>query len=164
MYAPPIYAHVFSFAWIRSWLLPLRMLILLTTLPSHRPITISSPTLPLASEVPSPALTFVKLPLSFIPNLGQFDSNSQYQARACAVQEEWMKRLHRQGRCDLSLFCLGLPLLAAVLRITFRYLMDSWFHSHYPCHSFAPSRRKLPRAPVKYSHAACASSGARAMM
>ena len=34
----------------------------------------------------------------------------------CAVQEMWMKRLHRQARCDLSLFRLGLRLLARCLK------------------------------------------------
>jgi hypothetical protein len=33
-----------------------------------------------------------------------------------AVQQEWMKRLHRQDRCDLSLFRLGLRLLARCLK------------------------------------------------
>ena len=33
-----------------------------------------------------------------------------------AMQEEWMKRLHRQDRCDLSLFRLGLRLLARCLK------------------------------------------------
>jgi hypothetical protein len=34
----------------------------------------------------------------------------------CALREEWMKRLHRQDRCDLSLFRLGLRLLARALK------------------------------------------------
>jgi hypothetical protein len=34
----------------------------------------------------------------------------------CALQEEWMRRLHRQDRCDLSLFRLGLRLLARCLK------------------------------------------------
>jgi hypothetical protein len=34
----------------------------------------------------------------------------------CALQEDWMKRLHRQDRCDLSLFRLGLRLLARALK------------------------------------------------
>lgn len=34
----------------------------------------------------------------------------------CAMQQEWMKRLHRQDRCDLSLFRLGLRLLARCLK------------------------------------------------
>jgi hypothetical protein len=34
----------------------------------------------------------------------------------CAMREEWMKRLHRQDRCDLSLFRLGLRLLARCLK------------------------------------------------
>jgi DDE family transposase len=34
----------------------------------------------------------------------------------CAIQDEWMKRLHRQDRCDLSLFRLGLRLLARALK------------------------------------------------
>jgi hypothetical protein len=34
----------------------------------------------------------------------------------CAIREDWMKRLHRQDRCDLSLFCLGLRLLARALK------------------------------------------------
>jgi len=34
----------------------------------------------------------------------------------CALQEEWMKRLHRRKRCDLSLFRLGLRLLARALK------------------------------------------------
>jgi Transposase DDE domain len=34
----------------------------------------------------------------------------------CALQDEWMKRLHRQDRCDLSLFRLGLRLLARCLK------------------------------------------------
>jgi hypothetical protein len=33
----------------------------------------------------------------------------------CALQEKWMKRLHRADRCDLSLFRLGLRLLARCL-------------------------------------------------
>lgn len=34
----------------------------------------------------------------------------------CAVQSDWMQRLHRQDRCDLSLFRLGLRLLARALK------------------------------------------------
>jgi hypothetical protein len=34
----------------------------------------------------------------------------------CAMQQEWMKRLHRQDRCDLSLFHLGVRLLARCLK------------------------------------------------
>ena len=34
----------------------------------------------------------------------------------CALHNEWMKRLHRQDRCDLSLFRLGLRLLARALK------------------------------------------------
>jgi len=34
----------------------------------------------------------------------------------CAVREDWMQRLHRQDRCDLSLFRLGLRLLARALK------------------------------------------------
>ncbi len=34
----------------------------------------------------------------------------------CAMGNEWMKRLHRQDRCDLSLFRLGLRLLARALK------------------------------------------------
>jgi hypothetical protein len=34
----------------------------------------------------------------------------------CAMQDDWMKRLHRQDRCDLSLFRLGLRLLARCLK------------------------------------------------
>jgi hypothetical protein len=34
----------------------------------------------------------------------------------CAMGDEWMKRLHRQDRCDLSLFRLGLRLLARALK------------------------------------------------
>lgn len=34
----------------------------------------------------------------------------------CALREEWMKQLHRQDRCDLSLFRLGLRLLARCLK------------------------------------------------
>jgi hypothetical protein len=34
----------------------------------------------------------------------------------CALQDNWMKRLHRQDRCDLSLFRLGLRLLARCLK------------------------------------------------
>jgi hypothetical protein len=34
----------------------------------------------------------------------------------CAVREDWMKQLHRQDRCDLSLFRLGLRLLARCLK------------------------------------------------
>ena len=34
----------------------------------------------------------------------------------CAMHQEWMKRLHRQDRCDLSLFRLGLRLLARCLK------------------------------------------------
>lgn len=34
----------------------------------------------------------------------------------CATQEHWMKMLHRQDRCDLSLFRLGLRLLARCLK------------------------------------------------
>ncbi len=33
----------------------------------------------------------------------------------CAVREDWMTQLHRQDRCDLSLFRLGLRLLARAL-------------------------------------------------
>ena len=35
---------------------------------------------------------------------------------ACAVREGWLKRLHRQDRCDLSLFRLGVRLLARCLK------------------------------------------------
>lgn len=34
----------------------------------------------------------------------------------CATQEDWMQLLHRQDRCDLSLFRLGLRLLARCLK------------------------------------------------
>jgi hypothetical protein len=34
----------------------------------------------------------------------------------CAVRDEWMQRLHRRDRCDLSLFRLGLRLLARCLK------------------------------------------------
>jgi hypothetical protein len=34
----------------------------------------------------------------------------------CALQDDWLKRLHRQDRCDLSLFRLGLRLLARCLK------------------------------------------------
>jgi hypothetical protein len=34
----------------------------------------------------------------------------------CALQEDWMKLLHRADRCDLSLFRLGLRLLARCLK------------------------------------------------
>jgi len=34
----------------------------------------------------------------------------------CALRDGWMKRLHRQNRCDLSLFRLGLRLLARCLK------------------------------------------------
>jgi hypothetical protein len=34
----------------------------------------------------------------------------------CALRDDWMKRLHRQDRCDLSLFRLGLRLLARALK------------------------------------------------
>jgi hypothetical protein len=34
----------------------------------------------------------------------------------CALREDWMKQLHRQDRCDLSLFRLGLRLLARCLK------------------------------------------------
>jgi DDE family transposase len=34
----------------------------------------------------------------------------------CALQEDWMEQLHRQDRCDLSLFRLGLRLLARALK------------------------------------------------
>jgi len=34
----------------------------------------------------------------------------------CAMHQEWMKLLHRQDRCDLSLFHLGLRLLARCLK------------------------------------------------
>jgi hypothetical protein len=34
----------------------------------------------------------------------------------CAVRDDWMKQLHRQDRCDLSLFRLGLRLLARALK------------------------------------------------
>jgi hypothetical protein len=34
----------------------------------------------------------------------------------CALQNDWMKRLHRRTRCDLSLFRLGLRLLARALK------------------------------------------------
>jgi hypothetical protein len=33
----------------------------------------------------------------------------------CAMRDDWMKRLHRQDRCDLSLCRLGLRLLARCL-------------------------------------------------
>ncbi|CAA9385643.1 MAG: transposase, IS4 family protein [uncultured Chloroflexia bacterium] len=34
----------------------------------------------------------------------------------CALHDDWLKRLHRQDRCDLSLFRLGLRLLARCLK------------------------------------------------
>jgi hypothetical protein len=34
----------------------------------------------------------------------------------CALCDGWLKRLHRQDRCDLSLFRLGLRLLARCLK------------------------------------------------
>ena len=34
----------------------------------------------------------------------------------CAVQDGWLKRLHRQDRCDLSLLRLGVRLLARCLQ------------------------------------------------
>ena len=34
----------------------------------------------------------------------------------CATQEDWMQLLHRRDRCDLSLFRLGLRLLARCLK------------------------------------------------
>ncbi len=34
----------------------------------------------------------------------------------CALRDGWLKRLHRQERCDLSLFRLGLRLLARCLK------------------------------------------------
>ncbi len=34
----------------------------------------------------------------------------------CALRDAWLKRLHRQDRCDLSLFRLGLRLLARCLK------------------------------------------------
>ena len=34
----------------------------------------------------------------------------------CATQDDWMRILHRQDRCDLSLFRLGLRLLARCLK------------------------------------------------
>jgi hypothetical protein len=34
----------------------------------------------------------------------------------CALQDDWMRKLHRQDRCDLSLFRLGLRLLARCLK------------------------------------------------
>ena len=34
----------------------------------------------------------------------------------CALRDHWLKRLHRQDRCDLSLFRLGLRLLARCLK------------------------------------------------
>ena len=34
----------------------------------------------------------------------------------CALQDGWLKRVHRQDRCDLSLFQLGLRLLACCLK------------------------------------------------
>ncbi len=34
----------------------------------------------------------------------------------CALRDRWLKRLHRQDRCDLSLFRLGMRLLARCLK------------------------------------------------
>ena len=34
----------------------------------------------------------------------------------CALRDGWLKRLHRQDRCDLSLFRLGMRLLARCLK------------------------------------------------
>ena len=34
----------------------------------------------------------------------------------CAVRDGWLKRLHRKERCDLSLFRLGVRLLARCLK------------------------------------------------
>jgi Transposase DDE domain len=35
---------------------------------------------------------------------------------ACAIRDDWLKQLHRHDRCDLSLFRLGLRLLARCLK------------------------------------------------
>jgi hypothetical protein len=34
----------------------------------------------------------------------------------CALRDGWLQRLHRQDRCDLSLFRLGVRLLARCLK------------------------------------------------
>ena len=34
----------------------------------------------------------------------------------CALHDAWLKRVHRRDRCDLSLFRLGLRLLARCLK------------------------------------------------
>ena len=34
----------------------------------------------------------------------------------CALRDDWLQRLHRRDRCDLSLFRLGLRLLARCLQ------------------------------------------------
>lgn len=36
----------------------------------------------------------------------------------CVLRDGWLKRLHRRDRCDLSLFRLGLRLLARCLKDT----------------------------------------------
>ena len=36
--------------------------------------------------------------------------------RVCALRDDWLQRLHRRDRCDLSLFRLGLRLLARCLK------------------------------------------------
>jgi hypothetical protein len=58
----------------------------------------------------------------------------------CAIRDNWMQRLHRQDRCDLSLFRLGLRLLA-------RALKD---HSPIPEGLLVPAQ--LPSALVRTFH------------
>jgi hypothetical protein len=58
----------------------------------------------------------------------------------CALRQDWMKRLHRQDRCDLSLFRLGVRLLA-------RCLKD---HIPIPDGFLVPAR--LPSALVRTFH------------
>jgi hypothetical protein len=48
----------------------------------------------------------------------------------CALRDTWLKRLHRCDRCDLSLFRLGLRLLARCLKddipIPEGFLVPAW--------------------------------------
>ncbi len=66
----------------------------------------------------------------------------------CATQEDWMQQLHRQDRCDLSLFRLGLRLLARCLKdqlpipegflvpVVFPCRLCAHFKSKQPCTYF----------------------------
>jgi hypothetical protein len=58
----------------------------------------------------------------------------------CALKDDWMRLLHRQDRCDLSLFRLGLRLLARCLK------------DHRPIPDGLALPALLPASPIRSFH------------